>query len=81
MKMDEMTYDELKRFIISHDMCPAGTPDQVAQWKGSIRDYIAHCKDIGFGDWVYMKFRGFYWTLPAEYSTDVFIQGGEFINA
>lgn len=79
--MVEMSPEELKRFIISHELCPAGTPYQLAEWKGTVRDYIASLKELGFGDWVYMKFAGSFWTLPSQYATDVFLKGGEFINA
>lgn len=75
-----MKYDELTRFIHSNELSPDMSPEQICKYYKSVSDYISHLRYLGLGDYVLMKFSGFYWTVPVANSINVYLKGGVYVN-
>lgn len=75
-----MKCDDLTRFIHLNELSPDLSPEQIRNYYDSVSDYIFHLREIGLGDFVLMKFSGFYWTVPVENSVNVYLKGGVYVN-
>ena len=75
-----MNYDDLKLFIHVNNLPPDMSPEQICKYYKSVSDYISHLRYLGLGDFVLMKFKGFYWTVPVENSVSVYLKGGVYVN-
>lgn len=75
-----MVISDLDRFIILNEMVPSSEPKSIIFLYGSIVAYLTRLRDLGVGDFVFMKFNGYYYNVPSKNSSNVFLNGGVFVN-
>lgn len=75
-----MVISDLDRFVIINEMVPSSEPKSIIFLYGSVCAYLQRLRDLGVGDFVLMKFNGFYYNVPCKNSSNVFFKGGVFVN-
>lgn len=75
-----MKGSKLVRFHIDNHMLPEMSPEGIRKYYGSIAGRIKYLRRLGLGDNVIMMFDGLCYCVPVEYSVNVFLKGGVFVN-
>lgn len=75
-----MVISDLDRFVILNEMVPSSEPKSIIFLYGSVSAYLARLRDLGVGDFVFMKFKGFFYNVPSKNASNVFLNGGVFVN-
>lgn len=75
-----MKGSKLVRFHIDNHMLPEMSPESIRYHYGSIRNRIEYLRKLGLGDNVIMMFDGLCYYVPVEYSVNVFLKGGVYVN-